>query len=262
MKILRHLPIVACALALAAAAAEAQIYSWRDSNGVLVLSDRPPETHTNDADRRPVSSGSLKPKRAAVKSGPLAKVQPAAYRANRPIETKFYNVYDRIIDRHANMYAVSGDLVRAVIQVESAFNPFARSSEGAVGLMQLMPNTAIEMGVKNRLDPEDNIRGGVAYLRQLLNRYGNDVRLALAAYNAGPGAVDRHGAVPPYRETRQYVANVTRRSGDAALVSRPVPPPNASRVVYKTVEIQDGHSVTCYSNSKPTTGPYEIIPYR
>jgi soluble lytic murein transglycosylase-like protein len=260
---LRYLPIVACALALAAPAAEAQkIYAWTDSHGTMVLSDRPPETRTNDASRRPVPAAYAAPRRAPAKPVSLATITPAAYRATRPIETKFYNIYDRFIDRYATTYGVSVDLVRAVIQVESAFNPFARSSEGAVGLMQLMPDTAIEMGVRNRLDPEDNIRGGVAYLRQLLNRYGNDVPLALAAYNAGPAAVDRHGAVPPYRETQQYVANVTRRSGDAPAVSRPQPPAGASRVVYKTVQVQDGHPVTRYSNSKPSAGPYEIIPFR
>ena len=105
-------------------------------------------------------------------------------------------------------------LVLALVQVESAFQPHAVSRKGAQGLTQLMPATAREMGVKDALDPEQNLDGGARYLSWLLSRYGGDLRRALAAYNAGPGAVDRHQGVPPYRETLQYVRRVLEKYND------------------------------------------------
>ena len=105
------------------------------------------------------------------------------------------------------MNTVNVDLVRALIQAESAFNPRAVSPKGALGLMQLMPATAAEFGVTDAFNPAQNIRAGVRYLKQLLDTYEGRVELALAAYNAGPGAVKKYGGkVPPYRETQNYVA--------------------------------------------------------
>ncbi len=100
------------------------------------------------------------------------------------------------------------ELIHAVIRQESGYDPYAVSHKGAKGLMQLMPATAKRFGVKDVFDPAENVQGGVKYLRQLLDRYDGDRRLALAAYNAGEGAVDRFGGVPPYRETQDYVDRI------------------------------------------------------
>jgi len=116
--------------------------------------------------------------------------------------------YDEIILSAAERYGVDPALVRAVVKAESDFNETARSRKGAQGLMQLMPETARLHNVANVYDPEDNIEGGVQHLRLLLDRYRGDLRLALAAYNAGVQAVEKHGGVPPFTETKEYVRRV------------------------------------------------------
>jgi Transglycosylase SLT domain len=113
--------------------------------------------------------------------------------------------YDAIIDRHASAYGVDPVLVRAVILVESGFNPQCVSNRGARGLMQLMPETAKRYGVRQIFDPEENIRAGVRYLGDLLAMFNNDLPRALAAYNAGENAVLRYAGIPPYSETMSYV---------------------------------------------------------
>ncbi|MGO2135367.1 lytic transglycosylase domain-containing protein [Marinobacter sp.] len=120
----------------------------------------------------------------------------------------FSGRYDSEIKKAAGEYDVDPALVRAVIHAESAFNEKALSPVGAQGLMQLMPGTALEVGVQNAMVAADNIRGGVTYLAKMLERFNGDAKLATAAYNAGPGAVRRYGGVPPYAETKAYVERV------------------------------------------------------
>lgn len=116
--------------------------------------------------------------------------------------------YHDLIHETAARYGVDPDLVEAVVQVESGYNPDAVSSAGAMGMMQLMPATARALGVQDPFDPVQNIDGGVRYLKALLDRYGGDLVKALAAYNAGSGAVDHYGGVPPFAETQLYVQSV------------------------------------------------------
>ncbi len=211
----------ACSLlALFPSTAHAQIYAWRDASGTLVLSDRPKDPSART----------------------YAVARSTAVRVTRPAGRRLSTEYGDLIAEHAAAQGVEPDLVRAVIQAESAFNPRARSSKGAMGLMQLMPATAAEYGVLDPYDPADNIRGGVAYLKSLLTRYDDRVELALAAYNAGPGAVERYGGtIPPYRETMDYVDRIQGTMGRAAGAPAPFR-------LYRSVQVIDGREVVKYSN--------------
>jgi soluble lytic murein transglycosylase-like protein len=235
---------VASVALLAAAAlavpspASAQIFSWRDASGQLVLSNRKPAEATELRSYAVPAAETVRVTRYAAPS------------RSRP--------YDDLIEEHARLNGVRTDLVRAVIQVESGFNPAARSPKGAMGLMQLMPATARELGVANPFNPAENIRGGVAYLRQLLDRYQDNEELALAAYNAGPAAVDKHGEnVPPFRETRDYVSRINRMAGTSGTISRPIE--MRSGQIYKVTEVVDGREVVRYTDRKPPTGAYAVV---
>jgi soluble lytic murein transglycosylase-like protein len=212
---------------VSAAPASAQIYTWRDANGHLVLSN--------------VRTESGAPAVTKTYAVPRAET----VRATRYVAADRAWQYETLITEHSRLNGVRSDLVRAVMQVESAFNPYAISPKGAMGLMQLMPATMRQYGVLNAFNPVENIRAGVAYLRDLLDRYSNNEELALAAYNAGPGAVDKHGqAVPPYRETRNYVSRINKMTATRRVEPRP-------NKIYKVTQIIDGREVTLYTDKKP-----------
>ncbi len=226
---------IAVAACLQAVPVQADIYAWRDEQGRLVLSKQPAPpgvavrtfaVHGNDG---------LRTTRAEASAMPLERRLRAA------------------VAGHAARHALDPDLVRAVIRVESGWNPRAVSRKGAMGLMQLMPGTAAEYGVADPFDPDENIRAGVAYLRRLIDRFDGSTELALAAYNAGPGAVEKyHRTVPPYRETRSYVRRIV------SVTEVRVGP---RRSIYKIVELIDGREVPRYSDRKPD-GSYELITNR
>jgi soluble lytic murein transglycosylase-like protein len=136
---------------------------------------------------------------------------------------------ESLIHKYSRYYGVDPSLIRAVMRHESGFNTQAVSPKGAQGLMQLMPGTAALMGVKNPFDPEQNIAGGVGYLRHCLDRFGNNVPLAVAAYNAGPEAVARYCSIPPYSETQAFVQNVMGSYGATGLPAARYPGLAAAR---------------------------------
>ncbi|HET9360633.1 MAG TPA: lytic transglycosylase domain-containing protein [Vicinamibacterales bacterium] len=221
--------LVAVALWIWPLAANAQIYSWRDANGTLVLSDRSIDAPT---------------KVYGVERAP-------SYVTTKPVEiTSDHDRYEPLIQEHARRQSLRPELVRAVIQVESGFNHRALSPKGAMGLMQLMPETARSLGVNNPWDAAQNIRGGTQYLRMLLDQHDGNEQLALAAYNAGPKAVARYGRIPPYRETTNYVKKVRAAAGDA---------PVSKRAIYKTIEIVDGRAIPRYSTERPKSGSFQVV---
>ena len=227
---MKHSLFVAAVCLCLATPAAAQIYTWRDADGTQVLSDK---ARTDKGEMATY----------AVSGSP-------SFRATKPLVPSVKSVlYDAPITEHSRRVGVSADLVRAVIQAESAFNTFAVSSKGAMGLMQLMPATAVELGVHNPFEPDQNIRGGVVYLKRLLDRYDQKVDLALAAYNAGMGNVDKYDAVPPFQETRAYVKKITESTPQA-------PPPT---VIYRWMELVNGKPVSRISNKPPASGAYDIL---
>jgi soluble lytic murein transglycosylase-like protein len=180
------------------------IYYRRDADGTLVL--------TNVPDRRDL------------------RVMKSATPSYRPGSGARFR---ELIARTALEHGIHPELVYAVASVESSFDPQARSVKGAQGLMQLMPETAERFGVANAFDPAQNVRGGVRYLRHLLDMFDGNVRLALAAYNAGENVVLSLGRVPPYTETRNYVARIIKKFGPGRgpYVGAPegtAPPPEAT----------------------------------
>lgn len=182
--------------------AGADIYRYVDANGVVHFTNAPQYTSKPNKRTWNFYRKELRPGKATGTSGLLT------------------HSYRDIIRHNARMYGLEEALVKAVIKAESNYNPQSLSNKGAQGLMQLIPETARLMNVDDPFDPAENIRGGSNYLRLMLNQFNGNIDLALAAYNAGPNAVQRHGGIPPYEETRNYVQRVRRyleqyrRSGD------------------------------------------------
>lgn len=166
------------------------VYRYQQANGVTAFSDRAPKNQPYQLVRFDCFACALQSK---------------VNWHNTPL---FIQKYQLEITTAARHHQLDPALLRAVIHAESAFNPNALSKTGAAGLMQLMPDTATEVGVKNVWHQQQNIQGGASYLSSLLKRYKGNMKLAMAAYNAGPGAVDRYQGIPPYSETQRYVERV------------------------------------------------------
>ncbi|WON74856.1 lytic transglycosylase domain-containing protein [Nitrosospira sp. Is2] len=190
----RRLPLLLAALLAfgLATPAGAEIYSFTDENGVMHFSNVP-----TDERYVPLTGPSAGVKRAVA--GP----------SNTPVEPRTKAQYGGIIEEIARAYGLESALIHAVVSVESAYRVTAVSKKGAGGLMQLMPETAQRYGVTDRLDPVQNLHGGARYLSDLLKMFNGDMRLTLAAYNAGENNVIKYGnQIPPFQETRAYVPKV------------------------------------------------------
>ena len=192
---MRIIALIAATL-FAATSLHAQLYSYRNEDGKLVITDRP------------IRKDGYKLVKTYI---PKRKVEEAEQRRSSGSRSKYVlspSQIEGLVDPIAQSMSVDPDLVKAVIEVESSRDMRAKSHKGAMGLMQLIPDTAKRFGVDDPWDPRQNIRGGIRYLQYLLSYFAGDVDLVLAAYNAGENAVDRHGGVPPYRETRNYIRKV------------------------------------------------------
>lgn len=184
---MKSLFIVFILTLLAFPVAYADIYKYVDENGVICYTDTPFGKKANKVLKDTTST-------------PIS--------AEQTINNSELN---SIVHEKAEIYNIDPSIIKAVIETESNWNSRAISNKGAMGLMQLMPSTAIDMNVSNPFDPEENIEGGTKYLKYLLEKFNGDLILALAAYNAGPKAVEKYGYVPPYTETKQYVKKVLDR---------------------------------------------------
>ena len=191
-----------------------KLYSYRDANGRLVITDKP-VVNPDKKDLKLVKTYEPLPERERM--GTRNRSDNARISRNAGLAKGKYvltnNQIEGLVNPVARSMKVDPELVKAVIMVESSRNARALSSKGAVGLMQLMPATAERFGVQNAWDPRQNVRGGVAYLRYLLSYFKGDVDLVLAAYNAGENAVDRHKGIPPYKETQRYVVKIRKYYG-------------------------------------------------
>ena len=182
------------------ASAHADAFMYRDSNGKIILTDKP----RNDQQIAYFSPEDNRVIKGRKSWGAPSKGPATVKKENK----KYFTRYNTLIKKAASKYKLDHNLVSAVVQVESQFNANAVSRSGAVGLMQLMPVTAKQLGVQDRYNPAQNIEGGTKYLRYLIERFKGDITLALAAYNSGPLNVEKYGKVPPFKETKRYINKI------------------------------------------------------
>jgi hypothetical protein len=190
----------------------ADIFQYTDENGVVHFSNV--SVGTAKKYRKITSSGTSKWHKVPA-SRDSSHAEKSLSSSNDP--SAYLDIINSACDRHG----VDPALVHAIVKVESDFNPYALSRKGAMGLMQLMPQTAVDMNVGNSFNPRDNIYAGVKYLRYLIDRYEGNLSLALAAYNSGETAVKKWGTIPPYRETQDYVQRIMKIYGGHENVHRP-----------------------------------------
>jgi hypothetical protein len=190
----------------------ADIYQYTDENGVMHFSNVSVGTAKK---YKKLKSAAAEKQQATATPSSTAPSQVPSSSSDSP------SAYVDIINSACNRHGVDPALVHAIVKVESDFNPYAMSRKGAMGLMQLMPQTAAEMKVGNSFNPHDNIDGGVKYVRYLIDRYEGNLSLALAAYNSGETAVKKWGTIPPYRETQNYVQRILRIYGGDENMHRP-----------------------------------------
>jgi soluble lytic murein transglycosylase-like protein len=181
-----------------------EIFKFVDRDGAIHFTNTPTSVQSTMVNLPPLTQTNFQKYFPTYKGYPGYQPGTFSPRGDLPNQA----VYDPHIKLTCKLYGMDCNLVKAVIRAESGFNPFAVSPKGAMGLMQLMPGTSRDLGVVNPFDPQQNIDGGVRYLRMMLDRFKNDTILALAAYNAGPEAVCKHGGVPPIDETQLYVRRV------------------------------------------------------
>ena len=275
-------PFILAAFILSGCVAPAfgQIYSYLDENGVRVFTNIPPAVPVRDlkisgAQPEPAAPQGVQvnarrsstTSKVGVAKGPAGR-QSKGQLANNSIPTAIAPAnpsgqetneersnYSAIIEKYSNEYGVDPKLIHSMIATESAFNPGAVSPKGAQGLMQLMPGTAAQLGVANPFDPEENISGGIRYMRSLLDMFSghpDTLKLSLAAYNAGENLVRRLGRVPAIRETHNYVRDIIQRYGQTeTVVQDPLGTPDPAQVPLPPFRYFDEKGILVLTNIPP-----------